>query len=102
MTLETFYSIYIPALEKALEQDDVNHGFYVKGPEHFIGEKPAAEIELFMDENPNDFIDKVAYYFDAKSHNFPSIGNTPIEDYRRELLNEVTRIKIEYAIRLHR
>ncbi len=33
MKTQDFYKIYLPALEKALQNDDINEGFYVSRPE---------------------------------------------------------------------
>ena len=102
MNLNNFYSIYIPALEKALESDDVNYGFYVKDPSDYIqcSSDELKEIEIFLDKisGENNFLDKVAYYFDAKSHNFPNIQGIEIEDYKEIIKKEIIALKKEYNL----
>ncbi|TSE03484.1 hypothetical protein [Aquimarina algiphila] len=96
MTKKEFYQVYIPALEKALDTDHVNLGFNVKGPEDYIDPELQVKLEKYLEKNEDNFLEKVAYYFDAKSHNFPSIGETPIEVCKVELVNEIHRIKAEF------
>ncbi|SDI09148.1 hypothetical protein [Chryseobacterium jejuense] len=43
MKPQDFYKIYLPALEKAFQNDGINDGFYVKGPEEYID-------SIFLDE----------------------------------------------------
>ncbi|MGE8553546.1 MAG: hypothetical protein ACN6OB_06355 [Chryseobacterium jejuense] len=93
MKPQKFYKIYLPALEKALQNDEVNEGFYVKGPEDYIDPECIEEITLYLEENEDGFLEKVAYYFDAKSHNFPSIQGVDIEVYRKQLENYIFKIK---------
>lgn len=80
METKDFYKIYIPALEKALENDSINAGFYVKPPEDYLGSELAKQVVEYLEEKEDSFTEKVAYYFDAKSHHFPSIQNINIDD----------------------
>ncbi|WP_309609115.1 hypothetical protein [Flavobacterium sp.] len=77
MELTKFYKTYIPALEKAYEDDDINNGFHVKDPMFFIElpENELNEYDVFLDKilGGDVFLDNVAYYFDAKSHYFKEI-----------------------------
>lgn len=88
-----FYKIYLSALEKALQNDDVNEGFYVKSPEDYIDPLCIEEVIQYLEENEDEFLEKVAYYFDAKSHNFPSIQGVSIDVYRKQLEDCVLRVK---------
>lgn len=102
MTSLEFYKIYIPALELALSNDDVNYGFLVKGPESYLNlsHYDLTLFECYLDEigEKNDFIDKVAYYFDAISHGFLEIDGRSIVVYRNEIVIEMKRIKLKYNI----
>lgn len=90
---QDFYKIYLPALEKALQNDEVNEGFYVKSPEDYINPESIEEVTRYLEENEDEFLEKVAYYFDAKSHNFPSIQGVDIEVYKEQLKSYISKLK---------
>jgi len=102
MNLLEFYSLYIPALEKALVKDNINYGYYVKDATDYIvcNSDQLKEIEMFVDKSSgkNNFLDKVAYYFDAKSHNFPNIQGIEIEAYKKDIEEEIIAIKKKYDL----
>jgi len=58
------------------------------------------QVEKFIeDELPdNDFINFVEEYFDAKSHNFPDMHGMSVEDARTYIVNEIKKIRVEYAL----
>ncbi|BAP30345.1 uncharacterized protein CHSO_1308 [Chryseobacterium sp. StRB126] len=93
MNSQEFYKIYLHALEKALENDEINHGFYVKEPEEYIDPVFLDEVTQYLEENEDAFLEKVAYYFDAKSHYFPSINRIDIDIYKKELLVDISKMK---------
>ncbi|MCS4304936.1 hypothetical protein DRF65_10895 [Chryseobacterium pennae] len=93
MRSHDFYKIYLPALEKALQNDEVNEGFYVKGPEDYINQESIEEATRYLEENEDEFLEKVAYYFDAKSHNFPSIQGVDIEVYKEQIKSCISKLK---------
>lgn len=93
MKTQDFYKIYIPALEKAFQNDEVNEGFYVKGPEDYINPESIEEVTRYLEENEDEFLEKVAYYFDAKSHNFPSIQGVDIAIYKEQLKSYISKLK---------
>ncbi|RXM49683.1 MULTISPECIES: hypothetical protein [unclassified Chryseobacterium] len=97
MKPQDFYKIYLPALEKAFQNDEVNDGFYVKGPEEYIDSIFLDEVTQYLEENEDAFLEKVAYYFDAKSHYFPSINEIDIDVYKKELRDEILRIKMNLS-----
>ncbi|MFK7814525.1 MAG: hypothetical protein AB8B59_18660 [Maribacter sp.] len=88
-----FYKVYIPALELAFQNDDVNYGFHVKGPDHFIESNLVNQIDQFITDNEDTFLENVAYYFDAKSHSFSSFEWVPIEFFKSNLVSEMQKIK---------
>ena len=96
MKKEEFYQIYIPVLEKAFQNDSINLGFYVKSPENYLDDELAGKVEQYLEEHEDTFLEKVAYYFDAKSHNFPSVQNILIDLYKADLMNEMELIKKEF------
>lgn len=100
MEVKEFYIIYLSALEEALANDHINNGFLVKGPDFYIDDRYLISIENFIDQRSNyvDFLDNVAYYFDAKSHNFPSINDILITDYRESIIKEMKEIRFKYNI----
>lgn len=93
MTKKEFYSIYIPALEKAFNNDNVNYGFYVAPPEDYININQIDEINDYLDNTEDPFIERVGYYFDAKSHYFSSIQNISIDKYKNSLIIEMNEKK---------
>jgi hypothetical protein len=96
MKQEDFFRIYLPALERALENDEINSGFYTKNPEDFIEEKYQQEIEEHI-ENTDEykfFLNWVIDYFDAKSHYFDSINDIPIYEFRNKIIVWIKKIKI--------
>lgn len=94
-----FYKLYIPALEQALKNDSVNTGFYVKPPEDYLDIELAKQVAEYLEEKEDAFTEKVAYYFDAKSHYFPSIQNIHIDDYKEDLIKGMFKIKNEFLIK---
>jgi hypothetical protein len=87
MNEEEFYPIYLSALEKALENDHINHGFYVFGPEDYVEKEVAKSLEIFIENNQKDrsFFDLVDLYFDAKAHNFDKINGVDIAIYKSKI-----------------
>ncbi|WP_336959282.1 hypothetical protein [Chryseobacterium contaminans] len=51
----------------------------MKGPEEYIDPMFLDEVTQYVEENEDEFLEKVAYYFDAKSHYFPSVKDVDIE-----------------------
>lgn len=103
MELIQFYRYYIPALEQALSEENINKPIYsIKDPTQFlVGDKNILrEIDLFLDDNAgkNTFLDMVAYYFDAISHNFLTINNININDIRFLIWENIYDIKKRYDI----
>lgn len=98
MEKKDFYKLYLPALELALNNDSINYGFYVKSPEDYLDNEIAIKLINYLEKNEDDFTEKVAYYFDAKSHNFPSIQNVDINDYRKDIIKEISEIKKKFLL----
>lgn len=96
------YKYYIPALMKALSNEDGWDQFSVKGPEHYLdaSDEKQREIEIYLDQlaGQDKFLDNVAYYFDAKSHNFKEIDGVKIEVFKKNLEVEIMNYKKEYGI----
>ncbi len=78
MDKASFFKIYIPVLEKSLQNDHKNYGFYVKSPEDYLCDSLAREIGEYLENNEDFFTEKVGYYFDAKSHNFSKVQGVDI------------------------
>lgn len=103
MELIQFYKHYIPALEQALSEENINKSIYkIKDPTQFLaGDRDILrEIDLFLDKTSgkNSFLDMVAYYFDAISHNLSSINNRDINDIRILIWKNIYDIKKQYNI----
>ncbi|RNL68612.1 hypothetical protein ED312_23120 [Sinomicrobium pectinilyticum] len=103
MDQKEFYKYYLPALAKALESDNNVSDFYIKGPEAFIeaSEHKLREIEICLDtaSGSNEFLDSVAYYFDAKSHGFNEIDGEKLCAYKERIKVKMLSIKSEYRIK---
>ena len=97
MRTEDFYKLYIPALEEAFKNDSINYGFYVKPPEDYLNDDIADLITQYLEDNEDDFTEKIGYYFDAKSHNFSSIKGISIDAYKQNLISEMFKIKKKYS-----
>ena len=102
MNPSEFYELYIPALIKALLDENNWEQFNVKGPEYFldVSNQKQKEIEIYLDHiaGQDKFLDNVAYYFDAKSHGFNEIDGVKMEEFRKNLENEILKCKKKYGI----
>ncbi|MBO9693770.1 hypothetical protein [Chryseobacterium sp.] len=98
MEKKDFYTIYIPALEKAFQNDSINLGFYVKSPEDYLDDEVASQIDQYLKEHENEFLEKTACYFDAKSHGFPSVQGIDIDLYKSKLMDEMNAVKKVFSI----
>ncbi len=90
MNRAEFYKVYIPALKKALANDEVNLGYYVLGPEDYIkDENIASEVSDFIDKDEENahYYELIEYYFDAKSHNFPNLNGESLNKVKSKILN---------------
>jgi hypothetical protein len=83
---------YMIALLEAINNDHINYGYLVKSPEWYLTLNTENEIENYynskLDKEFNEFHDLVAYYFDAKSHNFPDLQGIPLELVREKILTQ--------------
>lgn len=86
MTEQDFFAIYIPAVRKAMITEVV---FGVSGPDWFIDDDVSRENVMNFEETIYDehavFFDMVHDFLDAYSHNFPTVGDYPIEESKRNL-----------------
>lgn len=103
MKKKEFFKVYIWALEKALENDNINHGYMVSGPEWYIDDQDLRnQMDLFEESNFERYrslFEKVAIYFDAKSHYFNEIGQINIEKYKDILQKEILAFKKKFDMR---
>ncbi|RFS17095.1 hypothetical protein [Emticicia sp. C21] len=97
-----FFEIYINALEKALNNDEVNYGFSVYAPYDYIDDDALLKrLEKFESDNYNrfsHFFDLIAFYFDAKSHYFDTVGKYSVEEYREKVIKELNTIKEKFLV----
>lgn len=93
-----FFTLYLPALEEALNNDEKNFGFLVKGPDYYIDNMYINDIYMFIDRNTDYFniFNMAGFYFDAKSHNFPDVGVLTTLQYKEILKKEMFRLKSIY------
>lgn len=97
-----FYKKYIPALIKALINENSWEQFNVKGPEHYltVSDEKQKEFEIYLDQvaGQDEFLDNVGYYFDAKSHGFSEINGVKIKVFREYINSEILECKKKYGI----
>ena len=102
MNKNEFYKYYLPALVKALKQEIKSDEYYIAGPESFleVSDDKKQKIDLFLDKTAgkNEFLDNVAYYFDALSHNANCINGISIKIYKNNLEVEILKLKKKYRI----
>lgn len=100
MDRREFFSMYLPALEIALENDHINYGFLVMCPDFYVDREVSNQMDRFIEEELLDdhFVNFVAYYFDAMSHNFPDVGKVSIEEGRAYIFEEMKRLRTEYNL----
>jgi hypothetical protein len=100
MDIRQFYSIYLPALNKALQEDYKNYGFCVYSPEYYVGEDKLVEIESFIDNElaNNKFVNMVDEYFDAKSHNFKKMDGVDLDTIKDEIVKRMGELQRMYSL----
>lgn len=81
MNADTFFKIYIPSLEMALEESCFDNSFSAKGPDWWFPEEKYYEMDIFEQENTSNFsiFNIVADYFDALAHNQKEIHGIALE-----------------------
>jgi hypothetical protein len=102
MKNQLFFSYYFIALREALEQDNVNNGFLVKSPNWFYPKELYQILEEYEESHYDEFplLEKVSYYFDAKSHGFSNIGGVNIVSYRQYIIKETKELAIKLGVLL--
>lgn len=100
MDIRQFYSIYLPVLTRALQEDDKNYGFSVSSPESYLDEDKVSEIELFIDNElaNNEFINMVDEYFDAKSHYFKKMNGVDVDTIKDQIIEGIGKLKLIYSL----
>lgn len=91
-----FIQIYIEALETALNNDNVNLGFHVKGPEDYIDDRYIINTEVFISDNHDRYsklFDMVDSYFDSLSHYSNDVDGIEAKVVRDELLKFILNYK---------
>lgn len=99
---QLFFKYYIPALEIALTNENINHGYMVYGPDWYIEEKDIRDsIDLFEQNNYEKYyslFDLVGLYFDAKSHNFSAVDGVDISIYKFKLNETIEEYKKKFNL----
>jgi len=92
-----FYKNYIPAVIKALLNEGNWVQFNIKSPEYFlnVSVEKRKEIDAYIDlvAGQDEFLDNVAYYFDAKSHGFNEIDGVEIKVFKKNLEDDILMYK---------
>ena len=96
----TFFSYYIPALEKAFSEDHINYGFFVKGQDSFYPEEVMHELEEFVDSHYDEYpvLEHAAYYFDALSHYESNVRGIEINQYKKQIQDDIEKIRKKFDL----
>ncbi|QBJ88243.1 hypothetical protein DDI74_19270 [Chryseobacterium gleum] len=78
------YNLY-SCIGKVFQNDSINLGFYVKSPEDYLDDEAASQVDQYLKQYEDQFPERTACYFDAKSHGFPSIQCVDIDLYNQNL-----------------
>lgn len=101
MEKEFFFSIYLTALDSAINNDNINYGYQVRTLDWYIDDdKIRNEVDLFEQENYENYkeiFESVAFYFDAKSHYFKTINGIEIDTYRIKLKQLIDEYKLRFC-----
>lgn len=95
-----FFKYYIPALKEALLHTYENADFSAKDPSWYYPKNMTNVLMLFEDSHYEEYpiLEKVAYYFHAIEHNFPSFEGIDINDYKQMILDEMEGLEKEFLI----
>jgi hypothetical protein len=92
MDKQALVNSFLMALEEALANDHINHGFLVKSPDWYLDAEVSNKIESYYDSEENrafnKFFDLVEYYFDAKSHNFPELNGVSLDLVKEMIIKQ--------------
>ena len=98
----TFFSYYIPALEKAFSEEnmDKDDSFDILSPNWFYPEKLWYELDEYENSHYDEYpvLEHVAYYFDAYTHGFPAIFDMSFEEYKEHILKDIEIIKKKFDL----
>lgn len=101
MNDENFFKNYIPALEASLAFES-KEDFDAKGPDWFVEDDQVRdELDLFEQKNYERYkslFDMVAYYLDARAHNFNEIDGIILSEYKKKLEAEIEIYKKKYSL----
>lgn len=97
---QKFYKIYLPLLKKALMNENT---LGLLDPECYANNDFDRNMIIDYTEYTEDdpFIDRIAYYYDAREHNFPDAGsNLPIDKAKDIIIEQMYEIAKYYSIDL--
>lgn len=96
MNDKDFFRYYIPALEKSISLEN-NEDYSVNGPDWFIENNELRdELDAFEIANYNRFkvlFDMVACFLDARAHNFDTIEDISLPEFKQKLELEILAYK---------
>lgn len=97
-----FFRKYIPALKKALSNDNQGENFEIDTPDWYVKDESLRNrMDVFEEENFDKFssiFQMVTNYFHAKAHYFEKINDVTIENYKKELELEIDKYCEQYGI----
>ncbi len=96
-----FFKNYLPALEIALENDKINHGYLVKSYDWYIDDENIRnQMNEFVNNNYSlyDIFSLEDIYFDARSHEFKKVNGEDISVLRNKLMKLLSKYKSKYEI----
>lgn len=95
MTADIFFKIYIPSLEKALEESCFDNSFSAKGPDWWFPEEKYKEMDVFEQDNSLNYtiFSIVADYFDALAHNQKEVNGIVLGDLKLQIKEIIRQYK---------
>lgn len=99
---KAFFSYYIPALEKAFSDEnmDTEESFNIVSPNWFYPKEVWDELDLFENSHYDEYpvLEHVWYYFDAVSHGSPIIFDMKVEDYKDQIQEDIKIIRKKFDL----
>jgi hypothetical protein len=105
MDKTSFYKLYLLALDKSLKDYppnlDYGNDTFIKSPEYYMSEEQAKIVDDYLSDHEDDyFLNQVAYYYDALTHGFKTIGSFSLEIYYNKIIEELNILKKKYEINI--
>ncbi len=98
---KTFFTIYLPALEEALNNDEPSEPFYLKKPLDYVAGAYVDEADRFEEINYEkyaEFFNEIAVYFDAKEHGLDYYYSEEMSLAKSRIYASIQKLKTAFGI----